>query len=186
MLVYTWGRTAVTIPGILPPSNCSQGRKWKAENMFSPHISATFSGKKTLLRSPSAVCPSGHTRQAELQWRLSKVTFHLSVSIPLLRNRQGKGEGVKMIQEEPSNSTFLRWQLSYLAMRRLRLREFFKLIFSIFWASSGSCSHKLVGDKAEAKSWVSLTHNSTHVLDRTTEERMVRTGKRGKHVFCIS
>lgn len=80
-----------------PPNNCFQGRKWKAENMFSPHTSATFSRKKTLLRNPSAACPLGHMRQAELQWRLSKVTFHLSVSIPLLRNRQGKGKRVKMI-----------------------------------------------------------------------------------------
>ena len=79
------------------PNNCFQGRKWKAENRFSPHISGTLSRKNTLLRNPLAACPLGHMRQAELQWRLSQVIFHLSVSIPLLRSRQGKGEGVKMI-----------------------------------------------------------------------------------------
>lgn len=78
-----------------PHNDCFQGRKWKAENRFSPHISATFSRKNTLLRNPSAACPLGHVRPAELQWRLSRVIFHLSVSTPLLRRRQGKGEGLK-------------------------------------------------------------------------------------------
>lgn len=50
---------------------------------------------------------------------------------------------------------------------------------------SGSWSHKLVGDKTKAKRWVSLTHSSTHVLDHTTEEKMVHAGREASKLSAL-
>lgn len=54
-------------------------------------------------------------------------------------------------------------------IRKLRPREFKKVTFNVCWAPSVCCTHKLVGDKMKAKSWVRLTCNSMPLCEITTQ-----------------